>query len=249
MKKKITGKDLTKEAPRSPRVRIAGYAILGRTIDKCRALVAGNIGEYHFDCPLDNTVFGFKGVKGDDFKAQIEQGASDQEMVEWLNQNGEKKTPEEIERWAEEVEASSLYNHPEKRDFFKRSRNSDSIRPKRQRSSGSKSTIEFLTRSKPRREQSKVDRLLLKTMGSHTRRSRKTRIRRQSRTYFANALRTTRSTLELCLDQRRGNVFGYSRVQSAAQLAVTHTVEKINCQSDCEPHNEPDPGHHRQTQH
>jgi hypothetical protein len=92
MKKKVTGKNLTKEAPRSPRIRVGGYAILGRTIDKCRALVAGNIGEYHFDCPLDSTLFGFKGVKGDDFKAQIEQGASDQEIVEWLNQSGEPKT-------------------------------------------------------------------------------------------------------------------------------------------------------------
>ncbi len=98
MKKKIAGKDLTREAPRSPRIRVGGYAILGRTIDKCRALVAGDIGEYHFDCPLDNTLFGFKGVKGDDFKAQIENGASDQEIVEWLNHNGKKKTPEEIKR-------------------------------------------------------------------------------------------------------------------------------------------------------
>ncbi|PYL34793.1 MAG: hypothetical protein DMF35_04000 [Verrucomicrobia bacterium] len=72
MNTKVIGKDLTKEAPRSPRIRVGGYAILGRTIDKCRALVAGNIGEYHFDCPLDNMLFGFKGVKGDDFKAQIE---------------------------------------------------------------------------------------------------------------------------------------------------------------------------------
>jgi len=118
MKKKVTGKDLTKEAPRSPRIRVRGYAILGRTIDKCRALVAGNIGEYHFDCPLDNMLFGFKGVKGDDFKAQIEQSASDQEIAEWLNQAGEEKTPEEIKRWGDEVEASSLYNHPEKQDFF-----------------------------------------------------------------------------------------------------------------------------------
>jgi hypothetical protein len=118
MNKKVTGKDLTKEPPRSPRIRVGGYAILGRTIDKCRALVGGNIGEYHFDCPLDNTLFGFKGVKGDDFKAQIEQGASDQELVEWLNRSGEKKTPDEIRRWAEEVEAGSLYNDPEKRDFF-----------------------------------------------------------------------------------------------------------------------------------
>ena len=79
----------------------------GRTIDKCRALVAGNIGEYHFDCPLDNMLFGFKGVKGDDFKAQIENGASDEEMVEWLNRNGEKKTPDEIKRWGDEVEATN----------------------------------------------------------------------------------------------------------------------------------------------
>ena len=118
MKKKVTGKNLKKEAPRSPCIRVGGYAILGRTIDKGRALVAGDIGEYHFDCPLDNMLFGFKGVKGYDFKAQIEQGASDHEIVEWLNRNGQEKTPEEINRWADEVEASSLYHHPEKRDFF-----------------------------------------------------------------------------------------------------------------------------------
>ncbi len=51
-------------------------------------------------------------------RAQIEQGASDQEMVEWLNQNGEKKTPSEIKRWSEKVEASSLHDDLEKRDFF-----------------------------------------------------------------------------------------------------------------------------------
>jgi hypothetical protein len=118
MKRKVTGKDLTKEPPRSPRMRVGGYAILGRTIDKCRALVAGNIGEYHFDCPLDNMLFGFKGVKGNDFKAQIEHGAGDQEMVEWLNQSGEEKTPAQIKRWSEKVEASSLHDDLEKRDFF-----------------------------------------------------------------------------------------------------------------------------------
>ena len=75
------GKDLTKEAPRSPRVRIGGYAILARTYDKCRALLWGDIGEYHFDCPLDNMLFGFKGVKGDDFKAEVEKGATDEEMA------------------------------------------------------------------------------------------------------------------------------------------------------------------------
>ena len=63
-------------------------------------------------------LFGFKGVKGADFKAQIENGASDQQMSEWLDRNGDQKTPEEIKSWSDEVEVSSLYNVPEKRDYF-----------------------------------------------------------------------------------------------------------------------------------
>src|ERR1700679_469374 len=67
-----TAKDLTTEAPRSPRKHVGGYAILGRTLDKGRALIGGNIGEYHFDCPLDNMLFGFKEVKGDEVKKLLE---------------------------------------------------------------------------------------------------------------------------------------------------------------------------------
>jgi uncharacterized protein DUF5069 len=119
MNKNVSGKDLTKEAPRSPRVRVGGYAILGRTLDKCRALIGDNIGEYHFDCPLDNMLFGFKGVKGDDFKAEVEKGASDPEMARWLDTHGEKKTPDEVKRWSDEMEtANPLYNNPEKRDYY-----------------------------------------------------------------------------------------------------------------------------------
>jgi hypothetical protein len=91
---------------------------LGRTIDKCRALVAGNIGEYHFDCPLDNMLFGFKNVKGTDFKAQIENGTSDPQMAEWLDQSGDKKTADEVKRWSDEIEETSPYNDPERRDWF-----------------------------------------------------------------------------------------------------------------------------------
>ncbi len=61
-------KDLTKQAPASPRTRVGGYAILARMADKGRATLAGKNGEYHFDCPLDNYLFGFKGVKGDEVK-------------------------------------------------------------------------------------------------------------------------------------------------------------------------------------
>ena len=36
-----TAKDLTKEAPRSPSKRVGNYVILGRTLDKGRAVIAG----------------------------------------------------------------------------------------------------------------------------------------------------------------------------------------------------------------
>ena len=118
MDNKTKGKDLTKEAPRSPRVRIGGYAILARTYDKCGALLWGDIGEYHFDCPLDNMLFGLKGVKADDFKAEVEKGATDEEMARWLDSHGDKKTPEEVNAWSDEVEAANPSNNPEKREWF-----------------------------------------------------------------------------------------------------------------------------------
>ena len=111
-------KDLTQEPPRSPRIRLGGYVIIARTIDKCRALLAGNIGEYHFDCPLDNFLFGFKGVTGDDFKAKAATGASDADLVEWVDAHGIAKTPEEIKEWSDKMEAVNPYLDPEKRDWF-----------------------------------------------------------------------------------------------------------------------------------
>ena len=113
-----TAKDLTKEAPRSPTARLGEYVILGRTLDKCRALLWGNIGEYHFDCPLDNMLFGWKNITGDDFKAAVEQGASDEEIVKWVDEHGDKKTPEETKKWADEMLATNPYNNPEKREWF-----------------------------------------------------------------------------------------------------------------------------------
>jgi hypothetical protein len=103
------GKDLTKEPPRSPKVRVGGYAILGRTIDKCRALLWGNLGEYHFDCPLDNMLFGFKGIKGHDFKAFVETGASDDDIEvdrsQWYFQKRRRKA--RLERGSDERQSLS----------------------------------------------------------------------------------------------------------------------------------------------
>ena len=108
----MKGKDLTKEAPRSPHARPGGFAILARTIDKCQALLWGNIGEYHFDCPLDNTLFKWKGIKGDDFKKFVETGASDEEIADWVRKNGVSKTDAEIAAWSDEVDKDNYDSKP-----------------------------------------------------------------------------------------------------------------------------------------
>jgi hypothetical protein len=111
-------KDLTTEAPRSARVRIGGYAIIARTIDKGRALLHTNIGEYHYDCPLDNYLFGFKGVTGDAFKEQLATDATDEELAAWLDVNGTPKTAEEIKAWSDATEAASFHGDPERGEWF-----------------------------------------------------------------------------------------------------------------------------------
>src|SRR2546426_8419661 len=89
-------KDLTKEPPRSPRVRIGGYALLARMADKGRATLNGTAGEYHFDCPVDNLIFGFKGVKVAEMKPLLVSGASDEHIVTWLDTHGTPRTAAEV---------------------------------------------------------------------------------------------------------------------------------------------------------
>lgn len=82
--------DLTSEFPRSPHETLGGYVIAGRTLDKCRAKLAGTLGEYHYDCPLDNYFFAFSGISAQEFAAQAESGADDAAMGSWINQQAGK---------------------------------------------------------------------------------------------------------------------------------------------------------------
>jgi len=118
MEQEVRDKDLTKEPPRSPNVLLGGYPILGRTLDKCRALLAGTIGDYHFDSPLDNALFAWKRILGDNFKAAVAAGANDEEMVNWVDTHGRPKTDAEKIKWAEDMKKASFYNNPARRDEF-----------------------------------------------------------------------------------------------------------------------------------
>jgi len=114
----IIARDLTKQAPHTPRERIAGFAIASRAIDKCRATLAGTPGEYHYDCPMDKMLFSFKGITGEQFKAAVQASKNYEDVGFWLQTNGALKTPTEIRAWSDEMEAGSLMKDPEKRAFF-----------------------------------------------------------------------------------------------------------------------------------
>ncbi len=111
-------KDLTQQAPTSPRVRTGGYAVLSRALDKCRAEIAGTNGEYHFACPLDMMLFDFKGVPAADVKKLIETGSSDEDIAIWMDGTGHPKSPAEKDEWSDGIEAARPYDNPEKKDWF-----------------------------------------------------------------------------------------------------------------------------------
>jgi hypothetical protein len=61
-KVRLLAKDLSKDFPRSPLETPAGYVIAARAVDKCRAVLAGTGGEYHFGCPVDAMFLEFAGI-------------------------------------------------------------------------------------------------------------------------------------------------------------------------------------------
>src|SRR4051812_26954561 len=96
-------KDLSKEAPRSPRIRLRNYVILGRTIDKCRAFLNGTLGDYHFDCPLDKMLFEFESLNVDDFKNCVASSENDDDIAFWVEESGVRKTDTEIQQWSADM--------------------------------------------------------------------------------------------------------------------------------------------------
>jgi len=108
--------DLTKFPPRSPRVRLGGYVILPRCLDKGRAAINGKNGEYHYACPLDQRFLTFAGIDPEELKKQLNK--SDTEVLEWITANAKfKRTIPEILAWSAWQENLAPDN-PDSRDYF-----------------------------------------------------------------------------------------------------------------------------------
>lgn len=97
--------DFTLHPPRSPRTRLGGYVHLPRLLDKSRAHLAGKMGDYLWNCPLDQRLFAFLGISADAFLSAVKDGRSDAEMLEWIASNQQpKRSPWEVIAWSSWLE-------------------------------------------------------------------------------------------------------------------------------------------------
>jgi hypothetical protein len=94
--------DLTKDYPRSVKEKLHGLVQLPRTIDKAKASAHGNIGEYHYNCPMDQAVLGFLGIDAEQLLDIVRTSKSDAEIEARLAPIVGKKSLAEIEDWNHE---------------------------------------------------------------------------------------------------------------------------------------------------
>ena len=91
--------DLTRDYPRSPRALFAGYVIVGRILDKCRAALNDTAGEYMYNYGMDRVFFEFAGINAEAFKKFVGTGASDEEVADWIKVHAKAHSPGEIASW------------------------------------------------------------------------------------------------------------------------------------------------------
>lgn len=109
---KLLARDLKKSFPRSPREMLGGFVLAARSLDKCRAQLAGSNGEYHFNCPMDRIFFDFTEIDADDFQDFVAIGTTDEEVAEWVAKHSEISARQEIVAWNNKMRATRLCDLP-----------------------------------------------------------------------------------------------------------------------------------------
>jgi len=117
--KEISAPDLTQRPPRSPRCRLGGYVLLPRMLDKGRAAIAGKLGEFKYDAPMDQHIINFLGIDPAALREQLSTGKGDGEILEWVNANAQhKRTAWEIEQWSDYMQRRGPDGDAETLGFF-----------------------------------------------------------------------------------------------------------------------------------
>jgi hypothetical protein len=101
MNDKIAPSDLTQRPPRSFHVRLGGFVILPRMLDKGRATLVNKNGEYIYNSGTDQHLIKFLGFDPESLLKELATGKGDQEILGWLQANSKiPREPWEIETWS-----------------------------------------------------------------------------------------------------------------------------------------------------
>jgi hypothetical protein len=111
-KVKSLARDLSREFPRSPRETLGGYVLAARCLDKCRAVLAGTAGEYHYNCGLDQMWLKFAQVDPAKFQEFVATGASDEAVSDWIVRHARKRPRSQVVKWNNKMRDLRLSDLP-----------------------------------------------------------------------------------------------------------------------------------------
>src|SRR2546428_8637604 len=105
MNTKIVPTDLTQRPPRSFHVRLGGFVILPRMLDKGRATLAKKNGEYKYNSGTDQHLVRFLDFDPDALLKELGAGKGDGEILGWVQAHSKiPRAPWEIEAWSAYME-------------------------------------------------------------------------------------------------------------------------------------------------
>ena len=91
---------MRKKVPRSPYERLGGYVHLPRLIDKAKLHRKGLLNGYNYKTVgFDKHLLAFLKLNPDAFEEAANRLDHDHAILEWIEQNGAKHSPEAIEEW------------------------------------------------------------------------------------------------------------------------------------------------------
>jgi hypothetical protein len=101
---------MQKLRPRSPYEKLGGYVHLARLIDKARLHRKGLLNGYNYKTVgFDKHLLAFLKLDGDEFEEIANRFDDDNKVVEWVEQNGVRHSPQEIQHWNQEM----VSRHPD----------------------------------------------------------------------------------------------------------------------------------------
>ena len=115
--------DLTSQAPRTPYCRdVAGIYALARMADKARADRAGHLGDYIYNCPIDQAVLEFLEISAGDFQEAAYRNPNGLELGDWIREQSA-RTPAQISTFNMRISRKGPEND-EQRAIFEKAINS-----------------------------------------------------------------------------------------------------------------------------